>query len=230
MRLLVVETSNSAAADLMAILSSAGYVMDRASAADQARHLALTYPYSLILLEPALPDACGVDLCRALRRQGLRTPIIVLSDSDEPQCAIRALDAGADDFLPRPYDPGELLARIRALLRRGEPHEGSRLSIGDLEMDLLRRYVARAGKPIELRPKEFALLECLMRHPERVLSRARITDHVWDTNFDADTNLVEVYISTLRKKLGNPPLIQTVPGSGYMLTTTARPSGPRSQR
>jgi two-component system, OmpR family, response regulator len=218
LKLLVIEASTAAAKALAKTLSVADHIVDHAPTAEKGRHLALNCPYSLIILDPALPDDNGITLCRILRTQGLRIPILVLSELDTPEAAIEALDAGADDFVSRPYDPGELVARVRSLLRRGLADTGDTLRVMDLELHLIRRTATRGGHQLDLAPKEFAVLECLMRHAGRTLSRNMITSHVWHTAMDTAPNLIDVYISNLRKALGQPPMIRTIPGTGYQLT------------
>jgi two-component system, OmpR family, response regulator len=218
LKLLAIEASTAAAKAIVGILSEANHVVDHASTAEQGRHLALNYPYSLIILDPALPDDNGLKLCRILRTQGLRVPILVLSDLDSPEAAIEALDAGADDFVPRPCDPGELVARVRALLRRGRADTGDSLCVADVELHLIRRTATRGGRALYLAPKEFAVLECLMRHAGRILSRTLIISQVWHSPADTGPHLIDIYISNIRKALGGPPIIRTVPGAGYVLT------------
>jgi two-component system, OmpR family, copper resistance phosphate regulon response regulator CusR len=221
MRMLVVDASDQSAEVLERAVRELGYAVDRAQTASDMRQMALASDYSIIILDPALPDADGLSVCAALRHQALRTPILVISDNPQPQHVLDAFDNGADDFVSRQAQIAEVLARIQALLRRGLGMTAT-LTFADLKLDLLRRSAERAGVPLDLRSKEFALLELFMRRPERVLTRSLIAEQIWDIRFDTDSNLIEVYISNLRKKLGDPPLIETVAGTGYMLTEKAR--------
>jgi DNA-binding response OmpR family regulator len=169
-----------------------------------------------------LPDADGVQVCRNLRRRGVKTPILILTALSNTADKVTGLEAGADDYLTKPFEFEELLARVRALLRRGQAAEAAVLRFEDLEVDLSRRTVLRSGHKIKLTSKEFSLLEHLIRHPNRVLSRASISNQVWDMELDPESNVFEVYMSMLRRKVDKSfdrPLIHTVIGSGYMLSS-----------
>jgi DNA-binding response OmpR family regulator len=220
-RLLVIEDNRHVADVLARSLREYGYAVDLAPGAQAGYREAVSLSYDAILLDVMLDDECGIEVCRMLRRQRITTPILMLTVLSTTEEKIKALDAGADDYLTKPYDLAELLARLRALLRRGKAGEAAVLRYDDLELDLLKRHVKRGQRRIELRPKEFALLEFLMRNPERALSRTLIGEHVWDMNFDSDSNVIEVYVSNLRRKLGEPQFIETLPGVGYRLAVAS---------
>jgi DNA-binding response OmpR family regulator len=170
-----------------------------------------------------LPDRDGVEVCRNLRRRGVRTPILILTALSGTREKVTGLDAGADDYLAKPFEFEELVARVRALLRRGQATESRTLRYEDLELDLAKRSATRAGIKIKLSPKEFSLLEFLMRNPNRVLPRMTIVEKVWDMNYEPSSNVIDVYISALRKKIDRDhpqPLIHTVVASGYRFGLT----------
>lgn len=224
MRILVVEDQKKMSGFLRKGLVSAGYSVDVAETGEAAESLAGENPYDLILLDAMLPDQNGFDTARHLRRDGITTPILMLTALDGTRDKVAGLDAGADDYLAKPFAFDELLARMRALLRR-RPGDtpaggGTTLRFSDLELDLLRRRASRGGKEISLTPKEFSLLEYFLRNPNRPLSRTEISEHVWDVRFDSDSNVIDVYVNLLRKKVDHPfekRLIQTVVGAGYAL-------------
>jgi DNA-binding response OmpR family regulator len=223
MRVLVVEDNPKIAALIEEGLKAQGYAVDKAQTGHEGETLIAEQHYDLIILDIMLPDEDGLQVCRNLRRRGVSTPVLMLTALATTLDKVTGLDAGADDYLTKPFEFEELLARVRALLRRGEAQEASMLRFGDLEMDLVHRSVARGGQKIKLTTKEFALLEYLMRNPERVLSRAAIGEHVWDMNFDNDSNVIDVYISMLRRKIDRDfiqPVIHTIIGSGYVLSAT----------
>ena len=218
MRILVVEDNPDMAAAIRQGLKENGYSVDVAHKGFQAESLATTEPYDLILLDVMLPDRDGIELCRSLRRQELGTYILMLTALSGTSDKVAGLDAGADDYLTKPFEFEELLARIRALLRRGEASEAARLEFGGLELDLISRRVRRDGHKIKLSAKEFSLLEFLMRNPDRVVDRITIAQKVWDINFEPSSNVIDVSISSLRKKVDKEfdrPLIHTVVGMGY---------------
>lgn len=221
MRLLVVEDQRKMAGFLKKGLSEAGYSVDLAESGAAAETLAGENTYDLIILDVMLPDQNGLDTARHLRRDGYQGPILMLTALAGTKDKVHGLDAGADDYLTKPFAFDELLARIRALLRRqGTASVDSVLRFSELEMDLSSRRVTRAQKELQLTPKEFSLLEYFMRHPGRALSRAEISEHVWDVRFDSDSNVIDVYINMLRKKVDQPfkkKLIHTVVGAGYVL-------------
>lgn len=221
MRILVVEDNPKMAHFICQGLSEHGYAVDAAGSGHDGEQMAATQPYDLILLDIMLPDQDGVQTCRNLRRRGIKKPILMLTALSSTEDKVKGLDAGADDYLTKPFEFDELIARVRALLRRGEATEASHLRFADLEMDLLTRTVTRADRKIKLTAKEFALLECFMRSPNRVLTRTAIGERVWDMNFDSDSNVIDVYVSMLRRKIDrgfDTRLIHTRVGSGYMLS------------
>jgi len=168
-----------------------------------------------------LPDQDGIQVCKNLRRRGLKTPILILTALSTTTDKVTGLDAGADNYLTKPFEFAELTARVRALLRRGQAQEASVLRFEDLELDLIARRATRAGNKIKLTAKEFAMLEYLMRNPNGVLSRTAIGKHVWDMNFDNDSNVIDVYVRMLRRKIDKgfeKRLIHTVIGAGYILS------------
>jgi heavy metal response regulator len=221
MRILLVEDNPKMAATIRQGLVENGYAVDVANRGHDGEDQASLEPYDVIVLDLMLPDQDGIQVCANLRRRGVKTPILMLTALSTTADKVKGLDAGADDYLTKPFEFDELLARLRVLLRRGQAQEASRLRFADVEMDLLARTVTRGGHKIRLTAKEFALLEYLLRNPRRVLSRTSIGAHVWDMNFDSDSNVIDVYISTLRRKVDkgfDKPLIQTVIGAGYMLS------------
>lgn len=218
MRILVVEDNPKMASAIRQGLRAQGYGVDVSPTGFDAEDLALSEPYDVIVLDRMLPDRDGVDVCRNLRRQGIRTPVLILTALSGTPDKITGLDAGADDYLSKPFEFEELLARIRALLRRGQATEATRLKYGDLELDLIQRTATREEEKIRLSAKEFALLEFLMRNPDRVLERTMIAQKVWDMSYEPSSNVIDVYISTLRKKIDRgfeQALIHTVVGMGY---------------
>ena len=220
MRILVIEDNPDMASAIQRGLREHGHGVDVAHRGFQGEELAVSAPYDLILLDVMLPDRDGVDVCRDLRRRGVTTYILMLTALSSTAEKVSGLDAGADDYLTKPFEFEELVARIRALLRRGKGSESTRLEFGGLELDLLKRRTVRDGETIKLSAKEFALLEFLMRNPERVIDRTTIAQKVWDINYEPSSNVIDVYISALRKKIDRGfecPLIHTVVGAGYRL-------------
>lgn len=198
-----------------------GHAVECAELGRDGEELGAGKTFDLIILDIMLPDVDGVQVCRNLRRRGVKTPILMLTALSATGDKVAGLDAGADDYLTKPFEFAELVARVRALMRRGQAAESAQLRFGDVEMDLLARKVTRSGKRIKLTTKEFALLEFFLRNPEKVLSRISIGEHVWDMNFDPESNVIDVYVSTLRRKLdvaGGAPIIHTVIGAGYILS------------
>jgi heavy metal response regulator len=221
MRVLVVEDEPGIALFVRQGLSEAGYAVDVAGDGEEGLDYALAAEYDAIVLDILLPQMDGLDLLRELRDRGLMTPVLLLTARDTVEDRVQGLDAGADDYLVKPFAFSELLARIRALLRRPPLQAEAVLRVGDLEMDIARHEVRRAQRVIELSPREFALLEYLMRHPTQVLSRTQIIEHVWNFDFSYDSNVVDVYVGYLRHKLNrgsDTPLIHTVRGVGYRLS------------
>ncbi len=220
MRVLIVEDDPGTARFICQGLSEAGYAVDAASDGQEGLDYALAAPYDLIILDILLPRMDGLRLLRELRERGIRTPILVLTARDTIEDRVRGLDSGADDYLIKPFAFSELLARVRALLRRPPLQNEPVLRIDDLEMDTVRREVRRAGRRIDLTPREFSLLEYLMRHPNQVLTRTQIAEHIWNFDFFAESNVVDVYIGYLRRKIDQGfarPLIHTVRGVGYRI-------------
>jgi two-component system OmpR family response regulator len=201
-------------------LQEEGHVVDVADDGNEGARLAHINTYDLFILDIQVPGISGLELARELRRSGFETPILMLTARDSTQDVVRGLDAGADDYLTKPFAFDELLARVRALTRRQLAGPAGLLRYGDLEMDRLARSVRLAGRAIDLSPREFRLLEFFLLSPEQVVTRTRLLERVWDMTFDPETNVVEAHISNLRRKLeeqGTPRLIQTVRGSGYAL-------------
>jgi DNA-binding response OmpR family regulator len=220
-RILVVEDQKKMSGFLKKGLTEAGHVVDVAETGAAGEALAGENPYDLVILDVMLPDQTGLDTARHLRRDGFDGSILMLTALGGTKDKVHGLDAGADDYLTKPFSFDELLARVRALMRRkGSAGETSTLRFADLEMDLIARKVRRDGKDIHLTAKEFALLEYFLRNPNRALSRTAIAEHVWDVHFDSDSNVIDVYINLLRKKVDHPfgsKLIHTVIGAGYAL-------------
>ena len=218
MRALIIEDNPKMATAIQRGLREKGFAVDTSNTGFEGEDLAAGGQYDVIVLDLMLPDRDGVEVCRNLRRRSVKTPILMLTALSGTDDKIAGLDAGADDYLTKPFEFDELLARLRALLRRGEATEGRFLACDGLKLDLYTRTADREGARVELSNKEFALLEYFMRNPNRVLSRAQIAEKVWDTNFEVSSNVIDVYVSGLRKKIdrGNPrPLIHTIKGAGY---------------
>jgi two-component system OmpR family response regulator len=219
-RVLVVEDEVKMAGLLKRGLEEEGYAVDTAGDGREALWLATENSYDAVLLDVMLPDLDGFEVCRRLRDAGRWSPVLMLTARDGVPDRVSGLDAGADDYLTKPFSFAELLARLRALVRRGTPKRPPVLRVGDLTLDPSTRRVARGDGPIELTAKEFALLEYLMRHPGEVLSRTRLIEHVWDFAYEGDSNVVDVYIRYLREKVDRPfgaDSIETVRGAGYRL-------------
>ena len=226
MRILVVEDEPAAATVLAKGLREHSYAVDIAADGVRALESVGTNDYDLIILDILLPRIGGLDLCRRLRADGVAAPILMLTARGEPDHRVEGLDAGADDYLAKPYHFPELLARVRALLRRGPALASSVLTLEDLTVDTRARRVRRSGRVIPLTTKEYALLEYLLRRQGDVVGRADIAEHVWDDSYDPMSNLIEVYIQRLRRKIddGQPvKLIHTRRGAGYSLGATDDP-------
>lgn len=218
MRLLIVEDENSTASYLKQGLTEHGFVVDLATNGIDGEHLALTGDYDLVVLDVRLPGHTGWEVIQSLRARK-NTLVLFLTACDKVEDRVKGLELGADDYLVKPFAFSELLARIRTLLRRGKVAEPGEIHIADLEIDLVRRRVARAGKRIDLTAKEFALLHLLMRRQGEALSRTLIAEQVWDIDFDSDTNVIDVMIRRLRAKMDDPfpaKLIHTIRGVGYI--------------
>lgn len=221
MKLLVIEDDRATREYLAKGLKEAGHVVDTAANGRDGLFLAAGEPYDLMVIDRMLPGLDGVGIVRTVRAAGVRTPILLLTTMGGIDDRVAGLDAGADDYLVKPFAMAELLARLNALARRPAlGSEPTRLQVADLEMDLLRRSVTRAGRRIELQPREFQLLECLMRHAGQVVTRSMLLEKVWDFHFDPQTNIVETHVSRLRSKMDRgfgKELIETVRGAGYIL-------------
>jgi DNA-binding response OmpR family regulator len=221
MRVLVVEDDPAIASFLVKGLREAGFAVDHAGNGGQGLELASREPYDVAVVDLMLPGLDGLALIEELRRRRIKVPVIILSAKRSVDDRVRGLRAGGDDYLTKPFAFEELLARVQALIRRSTgAAEPTRLAVGDLVLDLVSRRVERAGRPLDLRPREYALLEYLMRNAGRVVSKAMILSHVFDYSFDPRTNVVDVLVHRLREKVdkGFPsPMIHTVRGMGYVL-------------
>lgn len=220
MRILVVEDEPGIANFVRQGLTEAGYAVDLAWDGREGLDYALVADYDVLVLDIMLPRMDGLELLRELRQLGDKTPALMLTARDTIDNRVEGLDAGADDYLVKPFAFPELLARVRALLRRPPLQVGTILQVGDLEMDTAKREVRRSDRPIELSPREYAVLEYLMRHPNQVLTRTQIGEHVWNFDFFSESNVVDVYIGYLRRKIDQGddlPLIHTVRGVGYRI-------------
>jgi DNA-binding response OmpR family regulator len=221
MRILVVEDDGPAARFLRQGLEEEGHAVDVAEDGDTGVALGRLHPYDVIILDVMLPRRDGIQVALELRREGSATPILMLTARDDTGDIVRGLDAGADDYLTKPFDFDVLVARVRALGRRasaGGPH--GLLRLGDLELDRVRRTVRRGNRRVDLAPREFRLLEHFMLHPEHVITRTSLLERVWDMTFDPGTNVVDAHISNLRRKIeehGGRRVIHTVRGVGYVL-------------
>jgi two-component system OmpR family response regulator len=219
-RLLVVEDDDKLRALLSRGLAEEGYAVDVATDGVDAVWQATEHPYDAVVLDLGLPDIDGFAVCRQLRERSRWMPILMLTALDGVEHRVRGLDVGADDYLVKPFAFAELVARLRALMRRGATPRPARLAVGDLVLDPASRTVARDRRPIDVTAKEFALLEYLMRHPGEVLTRTRLVEHVWDSAYDGDLHVVNVYVAYLRDKIDRPfgrASLETVRGAGYRL-------------
>ncbi len=220
MKILIVEDERKTVAYLKRGLEENGFVADVADDGDDGAHLAQTGSYDLIILDVMLPGRDGWSVIGELRRRQIGTPVLFLTARDAVDDRVKGLELGADDYLVKPFAFAELLARVRTILRRGPVRQSQVLSVADLELDLHRHRAVRAGRPVDLTPKEFQLLSLLMRRVGDVLSRTLIAEQVWDISFDSDSNVVEVHMRRLRAKVDEPfncKLIHTVRGVGYVL-------------
>jgi DNA-binding response OmpR family regulator len=226
MRVFLVEDDVTLANVLRQGLHEHGYVVDIASDAEDALAYASTEPYGLLILDVMLPDQDGFSVCRQMRRDGRNMPVLMLTALDSVEDRVLGLDSGADDYLAKPFDPRELLARIRAMLRRDQSSRHPMLRLADIEVDTASHEVRRGDHPIELTKREYTILQYLLRNTNRVLSRDEIAQDIWAFDFSAMSNVIDVYIGNLRRKLGNtaePRLLRTVRGSGHLLHDPARP-------
>jgi two-component system copper resistance phosphate regulon response regulator CusR len=220
MRILVADDDAKAAGLLVQGLKAEGYAVDLAADGDEAAWLAETNPYDALVLDVMMPAKDGFTVVRHLRKKNILTPVIFVTARGEVEDRVRGLDAGGDDYLAKPFSLAELLARLRAMLRRQRPQAANVLRVADLEMDLLARKVHRAGQEVVLTNREFALLEFLLVNTPKPVSKMAIVEHVWDQHFDSQTNVVNVYVNYLRNKIDLPglkPLLHTVRGVGFAL-------------
>jgi len=222
MRLLIIEDDREAAAYLTKAFREAGHVADTAGDGLDGYALAREGAYDVLVVDRMLPKLDGLSLIRSLREQGVETPVLILSALGQVDDRVKGLKAGGDDYLPKPYAFSELMARIEVLARRrgGAAGEATSYRVGDLELDRLSHRVSRAGQEIPLQPREFRLLEYLMRHAGQVVTRTMLLEHVWDYHFDPQTNVIDVHVSRLRAKIDKGferPMIHTVRGAGYMV-------------
>ncbi len=221
MRILVVEDDQKIASFITKGLQQAGYAVDHAADGQEGLHLALTEPYDAAVIDLMLPKLDGLSLIQEVRRQQVKIPVIILSAKRTVDDRIKGLQTGSDDYLIKPFSFSELLARIQALIRRaGGTAQATRLAVGGLSLDLFTRKVMRGNTEILLQPREFALLEYLLRQPGRVVSKTMILEHVWELDFDPQTNVVDVLVCRLRNKVDRdfePKLIHTIRGVGYVL-------------
>lgn len=220
MRILLVEDNRRLSTALKGALQDAGYAVDAAYDGPEGETCAQAAPYDAVILDVLLPGRDGLAVCRALRERRVNVPIIMLTARDTVSDRVRGLDSGADDYLVKPFALGELLARLRAVLRRGTDRKTGYLKVGDLRLDPASHEVERAGQRIELTARLVALLEYFMRHPSQVLTREQIESHIWNYDFDATSNVVDVYVRRLRSRVDDPyetKLLETVRGVGYRL-------------
>lgn len=229
MRILVIEDNPKMADAIRRGLTEHGYVVETCLTGFQGEETALRNSFDVIVLDRMLPDRDGIDVCRNLRAQNVATPILMLTALSGTKETVNGLGAGADDYLTKPFDFEEFIARVRTLMRRGQATESRVLKMEDLELDLDRRTATRAGEKIKLSNKEFALLEFMMRNPDRVLTRQTIAEKVWDINYEPSSNVIDVVVSALRRKADRdfePPLIHTVIGAGYRFGVMDRSTAP----
>jgi len=220
MRILLIEDDSVISSAVEEALVLTHYAVDAVADGDSAHELAMVNPYDVIILDWGIPGRDGIDLLRSWRAEGVSTPILMLTGRTDVEDRVDGLDSGADDYLTKPFSVAELLARVRSLLRRREKSLQVELVAGDLVMDAAAREVTVDGRAIALSPKEFALLEYLLRHQGEVVSRAEISDHVWDDAFDSMSNVIDVTVHRLRRKIDGDRaalLLHTVKGAGYIL-------------
>jgi two-component system copper resistance phosphate regulon response regulator CusR len=226
MRVLLVEDDARMADTADRYLRNAGFAVDVASDGTRALQLADLNPYDAVVLDLGLPDVDGLEVCRRLRRANRPLRIVMATARDAVEARIAGLDTGADDYIVKPYALGELVARLRAVLRRPADALPTVLSVGELSLDTGSRTARRHQREIPLTAKEYAVLEVLMRHPGQVLTREHISQHAWDDNYDPFSNVIDVYIGRLRRKIdvpGDAPMLETIRGAGYRLSAGARP-------
>ena len=220
MRILVIEDEKKIAAFIKRGLTEQNYTVDVAPDGDEGLYLAEINPYDLIVLDIMLPGKNGFTVCQTLRQKNITTPILMLTARDDLRDKVFGLDSGADDYLTKPFAFAEFLARVRVLLRRHGGNKSTTLRVADLELDQVTHQVSRAGKPIDLTPTEYALLEYLMLNQGQVVTRTMLSEHVWNQDFDSFSNVINVYVNYVRKKVDadfDVKLIHSIRGAGYML-------------
>ena len=220
MRVLVIEDETKVGCLIKRALEEESYAVDLCEDGAKGLEMALVTDYDLLVVDLMLPSMSGMEILKTIRRERIQTPVLILTAQSQVDQRVKGLDAGADDYLTKPFAIDELLARVRALLRRGTPESPGILQVDDLILNPATRDVTRGGQRIDLTLKEYALLEYLMRHTGRVLTRPMISEHVWNQDFDTFTNVIDVYVNYLRNKIDRgraKKLIHTVRGSGYML-------------
>jgi two-component system OmpR family response regulator len=229
MKILVVEDERKIADLVRKALETSGFIVETCTNGDDALAWASRSAFDALVLDIMIPGRDGLSVLRHLRAAGNSTPILLLTARSSPDERVEGLNLGADDYLPKPFYTEELVARLKAIIRRRDPAHSSRLESGNLSVDLVSREVRVAGQPVELTTREFALLTCLMRSPQRVFTRPQLCERVWNYHHDPGTNLVDVYIQRLRRKLGDDPLrprIETLRGVGYRFVEAQPPSAP----
>jgi DNA-binding response OmpR family regulator len=221
MRVLLVEDNRRLSLSLKTSLIEEGYAVDTALDGKEGLDLAVYTTYDVIILDVMLPGMNGLEVCRDLRRQGIKTPILLLTARDAVEDRVKGLDSGADDYLVKPFAMSELLARLRALLRREAPSKSGLLQVGDLVIDPATHFVERNGEDIKLTAREYTLLEYFMRHPNQLITREMVENHLWNYDFESISNVVDVYVRRLRRKIDDPfedpKMLETVRGAGYRL-------------
>lgn len=220
MRILVVDDDRRLCSVVRRGLTEEAYAVDVAYDGEEGEYLAEVNPYDLVILDIMMPKKDGIEVCEELRAKRINTPILMLTARDAVEDRVRGLDAGADDYMVKPFSFNELLARVRALLRREAMTKSPEIKLGDLVLNTLTREVRRGNRTVELTTKEYVILEYFMRHPNVVVTRTMLEEHAWDYDFDSMSNLVDVYIRRLRRKLDDDEkesLLQTVRGAGYRL-------------
>lgn len=220
LRILLVEDNRRLNNSIRLSLVDDGYAVDTAFTGPEGEELAELTPYDTIILDIMLPEKNGLEVCRDLRHKRINTPILMLTARDGVEDRVAGLDSGADDYLVKPFAIEELRARLRALMRRESADKTGQLRIADLELDPATHFVQRAGKAIELTAKEYGLLEYFMRHPNRLITREMAESHIWNYDFQASSNVIDVYIRRLRRKVDDPfdvKLFETIRGAGYRL-------------
>lgn len=228
MRILIVEDNHRLNHTLKTGLTAEGYAVDVSFDGQEGLELALSTNYDALVLDIMLPEKDGLEVCQTLRQQHINIPILLLTARDTVEDRVKGLDCGADDYLVKPFAMTELLARLRALFRRGTVDKTGLLVVGDLAVDPATHFVERAGQSIELTTKEYTLVEYFARHPNKIISREMLEEHAWNYDYEGISNIVEVYMRRLRRKLDNPfevKLFETVRGSGYRLRVPAENAG-----